>query len=192
MKRFLISTLVILLSLNMFAQSEHLTFKGVPIDGTLDQYVENMRKAGFTFMGKEDGIAILKGDFAGYRGCTIGVVTLKSIDIVNKIAVLFEEQDNWSKVYSVYSNLKEMLTTKYGTPAECLEKFEGYSQPDDDRDRMYELSMERCTYATVFKVPKGNIQLEIIKGQFGGGMVRLSYWDKINTSSVRQKALEDL
>lgn len=192
MKRVLISILVILLSLNMFAQSEHLTFKGVPIDGTLDQYVENMKKAGFTFIGKEDGIAMLKGDFAGYRGCTIGVVTLKSIDIVNKIAVLFEEQDNWSKVYSVYSNIKEMLTTKYGTPAECVEKFNGYSQPDDDRDRMYELSMERCTYATVFKVAKGNIELEIIKGQFGGGMVRLSYWDKINTSSVRQKAMEDL
>ena len=35
-----------------FAQeeSEHLTFKGVPIDGTLNEYVTKMKQAGFTHL----------------------------------------------------------------------------------------------------------------------------------------------
>ena len=61
-----------------FAQtSEHLSFKGVPIDGTLNVYVSKMEKGGFTLIGTEDGVAMLKGDFAAYKGCIIEVATLK-------------------------------------------------------------------------------------------------------------------
>ena len=191
MKKLLISLFVILYTTIGQAQ-EHLTFKGVPIDGTLDTYVANMKKAGFTFIGEDDGIAMLRGDFAGYRNCTIGVVTLKSIDIVNRISVLFDSHQDWNNIYVNYSSLKEMLTTKYGKYADCVEKFEGYSQPRDDNSKMYELTMDRCKFYTIWKTDKGSIELEIIKGNLGGGMVRLSYWDKINTMSVQEKAMDDL
>lgn len=191
MKKLLISLFVILYTTIGQAQ-EHLTFKGVPIDGTLDTYVANMKKAGFTFIGEDDGIAMLRGDFAGYRNCTIGVVTLKSIDIVNRISVLFDSHQDWNNIYVNYSSLKEMLTTKYSKYADCVEKFEGYSQPRDDNGKMHELTMDRCKFYTIWKTDKGNIELEIIKGNLGGGMVRLSYWDKINTMSVQEKAMDDL
>ena len=191
MKKLLISLFVILYTTIGQAQ-EHLTFKGVPIDGTLDTYVANMKKAGFTFIREDDGIAMLRGDFAGYRNCTIGVVTLKSIDIVNRISVLFDSHQDWNNIYVNYSSLKEMLTTKYGKYADCVEKFEGYSQPRDDNGKMHELTMDRCKFYTIWKTDKGNIELEIIKGNLGGGMVRLSYWDKINTMSVQEKAMDDL
>ena len=191
MKKLLISLFVILYTTIGQAQ-EHLTFKGVPIDGTLDTYVANMEKAGFTFIGEDDGIAMLQGDFAGYRNCTIGVVTLKSIDIVNRISVLFDSHQDWNNIYVNYSSLKEMLTTKYGKYADCVEKFEGYSQPQDDNGKMHELIMDRCKFYTIWNTDKGNIGLEIIKGNLGGGMVRLSYWDKINTMSVQEKAMDDL
>lgn len=191
MKKLLISLFVILYTTIGQAQ-EHLTFKGVPIDGTLDTYVANMKKAGFTFIGEDDGIAMLRGDFAGYRNCTIGVVTLKSIDIVNRISVLFDSHQDWNNIYVNYSSLKEMLTTKYGKYADCVEKFEGYSQPRDDNGKMYELTMDRCMFYTIWKTDKGNIELEIIKDNLGGGKVRLSYWDKINTMLVQEKAMDDL
>ena len=191
MKKLLISLFVILYTTIGQAQ-EHLTFKGVPIDGTLDTYVANMKKAGFTFIGEDDGIAMLRGDFAGYRNCTIGVVTLKSIDIVNRISVLFDSHQDWNNIYVNYSSLKEMLTTKYGKYADCVEKFEGYSQPRDDNGKMHELTMDRCKFYTIWKTDKGNIELEIIKGNLGGGMVRLTYWDNINTMSVQEKAMDDL
>ena len=47
------------------AIQEHLTFKGVPIDGTLSEYVAKMKSAGFKYLGEQDGTAILQGDFAG-------------------------------------------------------------------------------------------------------------------------------
>ena len=191
MKKLLISLLVILYTTIGQAQ-EHLTFKGVPIDGTLDTYVANMKKAGFTFIGEDDGIALLRGDFAGYRNCTIGVVTLKSIDIVNRISVLFDSHQDWNNIYVNYSSLKEMLTTKYGKYADCVEKFEGYSEPRDDNGKMHELTMDRCKFYTIWETDKGSIELEIIKGNLGGGMVRLTYWDNINTMSVQEKAMDDL
>lgn len=192
MKKLLIFLFAVL-SVVMSHAQEHLTFKGVPIDGTLDEYVANMKKAGFTYLGEEDGIALLQGDFAGFRNCMIGVVTLKSIDIVNRISVLFDFHKEWSTLYGNYSSLKDMLTKKYGKKDECVEKFDGYSQPRDDKDRMYNLVMDRCIYYTIWKTDKGNIELEIIKGDdYNSGRVRLSYWDKINTTSVEEKALEDL
>ena len=42
---------------------EHLTFKGVPIDGTLDDYVTNMKKAGFALESVENGLGIIFGIF---------------------------------------------------------------------------------------------------------------------------------
>ena len=194
MKRVVLAFLLFGCAITLGAQTNnHMSFKGVPIDGTLDAYVKNMQKAGFSFIGKEDGIAILSGDFAGYRDCTIGVVTLKSLDLVNRITVLFDEQDNWADVYANYSQLKEMLSTKYGNPAECVEEFQNYNiPPKDDNTKMHELSMNRCVFSTEFSVDMGDIELEIIKLEFGKAAVRLTYWDRVNTAKIQQKAMDDL
>ena len=188
--------LVLLFAVFSFATiraQEHLAFKGVPIDGTLDTYVANMKKAGFTYLGNEDGIALLQGDFAGFRNCKIGVVTLESMDIVNRISVLFDTHDNWSDLYDNYSSLKEMLTKKYGEYDECIEKFDGY-EPRDDGMRMVCLCRDRCKYYTTWETDKGTIELDIIKRSARGlgGAVGLHYWDRINTDLVQEKALEDL
>lgn len=194
MKRLIIcATAFFMICFSSFAQSEHLTFKGVPIDGTLDSYIDNMKKAGFEYIGKEDGIAILKGDFAGYKDCTIGVITLKSLDLVNRISVLFKTAESWQEVYANYTNLQRMLTKKYGKPDDTAELFEGYTQPKDDSSKMHELRMDRCKIYTFFTLPKGTIQLEILKSTtISGAAVRLSYWDKINTRAIEEKAMEDL
>lgn len=191
MKRLFFSLLFSFLALHVGAQTNHMTFKGVPINGTLDAYVKDMQKVGFTYIGKENGIAILSGDFAGFRNCKVGVITLKSLDLVNHISVLFEEQDTWGRVFGYYSQLKEMLTTKYGVPDQCQEEFQG-SQPRDDNSKMHELNMDRCVFSTIYSIDTGDIELEIIKRQWGKAAVRLTYWDKINTASVQQKAMEDL
>ena len=191
MKKFYISLIALLVVISSYAQ-EHLTFKGVPIDGTLDAYVANMKKAGFVYLGTQDGVAMLQGDFAGFRNCTIGVITLKSIDIVNRITVLFDTQDTWSNLYGNYSTLKEMLTKKYGKHSECVERFEGYPEPKDDNSRMHCVRFDRCKYYTIWETEKGSIELDISKKEYDGGIVRLTYWDKANTTSVQEKALEDL
>lgn len=72
MKSVLTSFLCFVLTMTSNAQNntektEHMTFKGVPIDGTLNEYVSKMKQSGFTLIDTEDGVAMLKGDFAAYK-----------------------------------------------------------------------------------------------------------------------------
>ena len=189
-----IFTLIFALTTTLtFAQtSEHLAFKGVPIDGTLNEYVKKMESSGFTMIGAKDGVAMLRGDFASYSGCTVGVLTLKEKDLVSKITVIFPAQKSWSFLSSNYFNLKEMLTEKYGQPSESVEKFSP-NEPEDDGSKMIEVNLDGCKYITTYETDKGSIQLSIQKGDaLGGAFVTLAYFDKINSSIIKAKAKDDL
>lgn len=195
MKKILILLFVTLTALISFAQtkadsSEHLTFKGVPIDGSLNEYVSKMKQNGFTHTGTENGIAMLKGDFASYKNCIVGVATIKGKDLVSKITVIFPAQESWSLLSSNYFNLKELLTEKYGQPSESVEKFSSY-EPKDDGSKMTQVHLDACKYITIYETEKGSIQLSI-KGDISSAFVVLSYFDKINGDIIRAKAKDDL
>jgi len=192
----IIPVVVFLFMLNAATQAQvsgdHLTFKGVPIDGTLDEYVLKMKKSGFMHSGTQDGLAILKGDFASYKNCTVGVSTLKAKDLVNKIIVMLPNVDNWSALASNYFNLKEMLTEKYGQPSDFTEKFDRYSEPRDDGSKMNEVLMDRCKYFSSWQTEKGTIELTIEKFDYANAFVKLAYFDKINGETIKKEALNDL
>ena len=171
--------------------SKHLTFKGVPIDGTLNEYVTKMKAAGFKLEGVEDGLALFTGDFAAYKDCMIGVRTLDGIDLVHRVTVVFPDMDTWSRLESNYTGLKELLTIKYGEPDRVNEEFEGTLPPRDDGDKMYELKMDRCKYWSSFEVELGTIQVSIEHASYQT-FVSLTYYDKVNTETIRQTALDDL
>lgn len=172
--------------------NEHLTFKGVPIDGSLNEYVSKMKSAGFSYLGTQDGTAILQGDFAGYKGCLVGISTLKNSDVVNTIGVIFPENDDWSSLEETYQNLKKMLTQKYGKPSECVEEFQGYGSPSGNTDKLYRLKMDMCSYVTTYETSKGDIQLSLDHQSVSSCFVKLQYWDRINTDAVNAKAIDDL
>ena len=189
MKKILATLLSILIAASLFAQDAHLKFKGVPIDGSLTEFVNKMKSAGFTHIGTQDGMAALQGDFAGYKNCTVAVFTVKPLNIVSMIAVGFNIRDKWSDLESDYNLLKELLTEKYGAPAQVIEKFEG--KPLDDNDKFFAVQMDECTWTSLFKTESGEIELLIHSENFESRVV-LRYRDKINTEKVRKQALEDL
>lgn len=176
-----------------FAQneSEHLTFKGVPIDGTLREYVEKMKNVGFEYVGEEDKTALLQGEFAGFKECKIVVSTLQSRDLVNTILVTFPEKDKWFSVEKDYKELKSMLIQKYGIPSKCVEKFKGYT-PSTENGRKMKLMNDEYTWFSTFTTSKGDIQLSIAYQLYLGCFVVLKYSDKINTESIRSHAINDL
>ena len=192
MKKVFYTIVATLLSISVFAQSKHLTFKGVPIDGTLNQFVTKMKEAGFTGGIDKNGTALLKGDFAGYKDCYVIVYSLQNKDLVSTIGVLFPECSNWSTLEGNYNKLKEMLTTKYGEPAEEVEEFQNQYASRDDHSKMYELTMDRCHYSTLFKTDKGNLVLKLGTDNYKGCHVLLGYYDKINGLEVEAAALDDL
>ena len=196
MKKIIATLLVAIIVLPAVAQtktdsSKHLSFKGVPIDGKLADYVAKMKKNGFIHKLTKDGVAILEGEFASYKGCTVGVSTLKQKDLVSRIAVLFPDRDTWSALSSNYFNLKELLTEKYGNPAESVEEFQSYT-PDSDGAKISFARLGSCKYVTTFETEKGTIQLSIEHDGSTRCFVKLAYFDKINSDVVKQQALEDL
>ena len=193
MKKIVV-TLFLLMSFTLiFAQSsEHLKFKGVPIDGTLNEYVLKMKQAGFQLVGTDDGVALLEGEFAGYRGCLIAVSTLKSVNVVNTIGVVFPAREDWSSLEGDYEHLKSMLTEKYGEPSDVVEKFQGYGDPQTDQEKWINIMTDNYTWYTIFETENGDIQLSLEKGNYGEYFVLLKYFDKINTEAVRSAAMEDL
>lgn len=171
---------------------EHLKFKGIPIDGTVSNFVAKLKQKGYTHLTTSDGVALLNGEFAAYKDCTIGVVSSKGRDSVCKVAVMFPAKDTWSALERNYLSLKEMLTTKYGEPSDCVETFQSYSQPTDDNSKMYELRFDRCKYYTVFSTEQGTIQLELGHESVTRCYVLLSYFDAINQQAVLSDAMDDL
>lgn len=171
--------------------SNHLKFKGVPIDGTLNQFVSRMKRKGFKKTDSFEGGAVLEGDFAGYKECEVYVSTLNNKDLVSRISVVFPNQTTWEYLYGDYKNLKELLTEKYGQPSSVTEKFQD-KYIDDDNDRMYAVKMDKCKYETRFKNDKGEIVLWIEHENVLNCFVVLQYKDKTNGEIIREVAKDDL
>lgn len=174
---------------NIFAQ--HLTFKGVPIDGTLQSFVQKMKEAGFQYEATENGSTILSGDFAGYKGCYVVVYTLQNKDLVSKIIAIFPEKDTWSDLVANYENLKDMLTEKYGAPSDQIERFN--TTVYDDWDRIHAICDGEADWFSVFSTELGNLYLTFSKApKPETASVLLIYSDKTNSDIIRQNAIDDL
>lgn len=190
MKKILLA-MMLFAGLTASAQTGHLTFKGVPIDGTLNEFVGKLKQKGLTFMGSEQGVAILQGEFAAYKGCTVAVYEHES-GLVNRVGVMFPNRESWALLYNDYSRLKDMLTQKYGAPTDVVEEFQGYSQPDDDNDRMHRVRMDRCNYICDFTTENGVVELRISHSNVTDCFVVLVYVDAENESKVQSSAIDDL
>jgi len=192
MKRLLTVIFVCLCALTAQAQNEHLTFKSVPIDGHLIFYIEKMKLKGFSLVEKEDNSARLKGDFAGVKDCFLDVATLSYQDLVYYITVSFPVQEDWEGLFGMYSELKSMLTEKYGKPANVVEEFTRSRIPKEDKEKYGQATLGYCKYKTTFSTSLGTIELQIESDKIFNCFVTLTYTDRINSNRVRQKAIDDL
>ena len=172
------------------AQTNHMKFKGIPIDGTLNSFVQKLKDKGYTFIGQQDGMAILKGEFAATKGCTIGVARFFDRDQVNLVAVIFPEEETWSGITKSYYTLKDMLTEKYGTP-ECVEQFSD-REPSSDFLKFHAILNDECHYVSEFSCENGKIQLTMSKQDYNSAAVILRYIDKANADETRKKVMDDL
>jgi hypothetical protein len=176
----------------MFAQSEHLTFKGVPIDGTLSHFTYQLTQKGFEKVYSQEKASVLSGDFAGYSDCTIYVYTLDNQDLVHTVGVQFPSYDSWSLLEGNYNNLKEMLTIKYGKPKSHTESFQRDYPPRDDNSKLHELKMDRCNYISTFETDNGTIVLKLSHESVYKCYVILGYVDAINGLKKEAAAIDDL
>ncbi len=189
MKHFLLTLLLAFAVGVCSAQTEHMKFKGVPMEGSLQTFTNKLKAKGLTFVGIEDGVSLLKGDFAGYRNCSIYAVSDKS-GMICKVSVTFPEMDKWGDLERCYSSYKSMLSEKYGEPIDCVEKFQR-DYANDDNTKMFELKLDGCKYYSVFSGDNGEIHLQITH-QSNTCYILLSYFDNANQKKLRKQIMDDL
>ena len=84
-----------------------LSFKGIPMTGSLSSFSKELVKAGF----RNAGGGTYIGTFAGYNGCTI---TPSGSNPVQEVRVDFPVISDWDALEDAYDSLKASLTQKYG------------------------------------------------------------------------------
>ena len=115
MKKLLSFLFAVFVILSAQAQSEHLKFMGIPLDGKISAFNKELQKKGFTldeFAGKRlDGTYIYNGIFAGERA-QVFVSYDDKTKIVYQAAVVIK---SYSKelVISKYEDMRDMLEEKY-------------------------------------------------------------------------------
>ena len=194
MQRYLISLLFVFYGTYTFAQTEdkHMKFMGIPIDGPVSDFVSELEKKGFTITNISEEYW-MKGNFATYDNCKIGISYVKSDNKVYSVAVLFPEYDNWKSIYSIYELMKNNLIEKYGKPASCTEEFQDISSSTlNDRIRMELLTMDMTDFNTFFESGIGVIQLSIRRKDNKNGWVLINYFDKKNFDIENNKIKDDL
>lgn len=115
MKKFFLTFVIFFVALCSFAQ-EHLSFKGIPITGTMTSFCQKLAAKGLRKIGTEGNITLFTGDFTG-RNATIGAIAADNGKDVFGVAVMFDETDTWNTLVSTYDHYKDLYIEKYGQPS---------------------------------------------------------------------------
>ncbi len=155
----------------------HLLFQGIPIDGTLKSFIGKLKKKGYVLINENENGAGLSGKFAN-RNVFLSVCVTPTSNIPYVVYV-FMEESLWTSAKDLYIKLRNMLSQKYGYPAEIYEQF---SEPYYEGDG-YEFSAianGQGVYNSEINLPNGKITVMIIhQDDFGDG-VALAYEDQVN------------
>lgn len=189
MKKILFTLIVFLAAANMVAQ-EHLTFKGIPIEGSLREFSQKLKAKGFTLVGKENNIAMFSGEFTG-RDVNIGVTATSDEKKVFSLVVFFDPSREWKSLVNDYSYYKDLYTRKYGEPAFSKEYNPALS--DSNTALMAEVYQGTVEYKSAWEVPGGDIVLFIDKAARAfEGMVVILYYNPANVEAKIQSDLNDI
>ena len=188
MKKYLSFIIAYCFAFSCFAQ-EHLSFKGIPITGSMTEFCEKLSQKGFTNLGSNNNITMFTGDFTG-RQATVGVGATDDGKNVLSIIVFLDKSDEWKKLVNSYEYYKDIYTRKYGKPSTCKEY--NPSNQDSNISLMYELLQGTATYSSVWRVTGGTIEISIDKYDYSVGLIVIKYLDSQNIQAKIQSDIDDI
>lgn len=189
MRKLIIVALLFLACVNLTAQ-EHLSFKGIPIQGSMVEFCQKLKAKGLKQIDYEEKVALFAGDFTG-RNATIAVTASDDGENVYGVVVLFDPSEEWNALVDTYDYYKDLYIRKYNTPSKIKEK--NPSRNDSNISLMAEVHQGTVEYYSVWEVTGGIIQLSIEKASgVYEGMVIIRYQDAQNVEAKIQKDLEEI
>ena len=191
MKKSVLLLGVLFASIICMAQ-DHLSFKGIPIAGSLTSFCHKMSDKGFVNLGREDNTILFVGDFTG-REVTVGVTSDDDGKNVHSVVVTFESTKEWNVLVDTYNYYKDLYVRKYGQPKESIEKNRQIESRRSNAGLMAELYLGRVTWSSLWEVTGGEIEMSVEKASgFYNGAVVLRYRDAQNEEARIQKHLEEI
>ena len=167
MKKILITLTVLFAVIDIMAQ-EHLSFKGIPIEGSMTEFCQKLKSKGFTSIGRENNITLFSGDFTGRH-----------------------PSGEWNTLVNTYDYYKDLYTRKYGKPT--ISKENNPAHLDSNTALMAEVHQGTVVYGSAWEVTGGDIQLSIEKSSgVYEGMVMIRYRDSQNIEAKIQNDLDDI
>lgn len=189
MRKLVITFTMLFAVISLMAQ-EHLSFKGIPIEGSMTAFCQKLKAKGFTSIGSENNLTLFTGDFTG-RNATVGVTATDDGKDVFAVVVLFDPSGEWNALINTYDYYKDLYTRKYGKPSISKEKNPALS--DSNTALMAEVHQGTVVYGSAWEVTGGDIQLSIEKSSgVYKGMVMIRYRDSQNVEAKIQNDLNDI
>ena len=186
----LVITFTMLFAVISLMAQEHLSFKGIPIEGSMTAFCQKLKAKGFTSIGSENNLTLFTGDFTG-RNATVGVTATDDGKDVFAVVVLFDPSGEWNALINTYDYYKDLYTRKYGKPSISKEKNPALS--DSNTALMAEVHQGTVVYGSAWEVTGGDIQLSIEKSSgVYKGMVMIRYRDSQNVEAKIQNDLNDI
>lgn len=172
------------------AAQDHLSFKGIPITGSMTEFCEKLQAKGFIPMGSENNISLFSGDFTG-KESTVAVSATDDGNNVFAVVVFFNPMDDWNTLVDVYEYYKQLYVHKYGKPTASEEN--NPARIKSNVVLMSELYQGRVTYFSLWEVTGGDIQLSIEKGTgVYDGTIMIRYRDSQNINAKFQNDLNEI
>ena len=167
---------------------DHLTFKSIPIDGSLTAFLGKLKADGFTQVESDtDGVWLI-GKFAG-KDCKILVQSTVTSHTVYAVYALFVNRRDWGMAKMDYNTLKEALTRKYGQP-QTIEEFE--SPYKEDGYEFMHMQDGHVTWQSEYNTPNGIISLYIKEQSVSTGCAITSYKDRTNSEKATDELADEL
>ena len=171
--------------------SGHLTFKGIPIDGSPVEFMKSLGSKGFVVSSANSDEVILVGRFANHDDAHLTVCS--DGNLVYSVIVTFPAHENWSSMLDEYRLFKSSYETKYGVHPNSIERFPAHIPEGTGREHNA-FREGSAIYRSSFGVAGGIITMAIAPAMDGKGKfcLKIEYKDERNASIHASAFMNDL
>ncbi len=158
------------------SSQNHLTIKGIPIDGKIESFIQKLIKQGgeLSFpINEEILLAQMEVPFMRVGKCLFSIDFSYISHTVYRVMVDFPDVASWWALENRYNECKSVLSKKYGSPSYCSETFSVDCK--DDKSKLKAAEKGQIDYSSEFETEQGIIELDILNAS-----VSLLYTDNSN------------
>ncbi len=156
---------------------DHLKFKGIPINGTIANFVNELSKQDYIITNTAIDSITLKGTFVGELS-RIVVEAGRAGNLLYKVTVYLPPRDNWMSLTKRYDEILKEMTIKYRKSTPFYYFFEPYY--NGDGKEMEALSRGKITFTDFWTNNSGGEILSIIESK----EISIEYEDDLNRKII--------